>query len=183
MLVFMDAEFTGLQKDTQLISIGFVAEDGNELYLEFNDIDMETQDQWIKDNVLNNTAYYGNVPVNDIVDEVNYYVGDKQELLGVVLNWFKQYDDVLIVADVGHYDMVLFLDLFGGAFNLPKNICASYHDINQDIADFEHITEQEAFNTSREDFISNYNITVLGNKHNSLYDAKVCKEIYNIIHE
>ena len=34
--VFFDTEFTGLQQDTDLISIGFVAEDGEELYIELN---------------------------------------------------------------------------------------------------------------------------------------------------
>lgn len=55
MKVFFDTEFTGLQKDTNLISIGFVDENDNELYLEIKDTDVSQVDNWIKENVLDNT--------------------------------------------------------------------------------------------------------------------------------
>ena len=76
--------------------------------------------------------------------------------------------------------MVFFIDIFGGAFDIPENVNPACHDINQDIANYEHISETEAFNRSREDFIFTYNTEVEGIKHNSLYDAKVIKEIYEI---
>jgi len=34
--IFFDTEFTGLHKDTTLISIGLIAEDGRTFYAEFN---------------------------------------------------------------------------------------------------------------------------------------------------
>ena len=37
MKVFFDTEFTGLYKDTNLISIGLVSEDGKEFYAEIDD--------------------------------------------------------------------------------------------------------------------------------------------------
>ena len=37
MNIFFDTEFTGLTSDPRLLSIGMVAEDGQELYLELTD--------------------------------------------------------------------------------------------------------------------------------------------------
>ena len=77
--------------------------------------------------------------------------------------------------------MMLFVDLFGNAFNLPKNINPVCHDINQDIANRYDLSETWAFNKSREEILEENGINIEGNKHNALYDAKVIKEIYNIL--
>ena len=37
MKIFFDTEFTGLHKNTTLISIGMIAEDGKTFYAEFTD--------------------------------------------------------------------------------------------------------------------------------------------------
>ena len=91
------------------------------------------------------------------------------------------YSDVQLISDVCHYDMMLFIDMFGTAFDLPKNINAACHDINQDIAQFFNISEKDAFDYSREKILTDKSITINGNKHNSLYDAKVIGAIYNMI--
>ena len=80
-----------------------------------------------------------------------------------------------------HYDFVLLIDLFGSAFDLPKNINPACYDVNQDIARFLDISNKEAFDKSREDFLWDYGINIPGEKHNSLYDALVIKEIYQFI--
>ena len=92
--------------------------------------------------------------------------------------WLKDYDSVQLVSDVCHYDMVLFIDIFGTAFDLPSNVSPSCHDINQDIAVYMDITEKEAFGISREKFLGCYLSDIKGKKHNALYDAKVIKGIY-----
>lgn len=68
MLLFMDAEFTGLRKDTTLISLGIVAEDGKKFYAEFTDYDENQCNQWINDNVINNLLLYP-IPYSRDVDE------------------------------------------------------------------------------------------------------------------
>lgn len=171
----------GLYKDTDLISIGLVSEDGKELYCEISDDKLKWTDDWIAENVLANTIYYGGKEVSSIVNEEDYFVGSKIEIQGVLRNWLRQFDSVQLVSDVCHYDMVLFIDLFGTAFDLPKNVSASCHDINQDIANYYYITESEAFEVGREDILKDNDVFVEGEKHNSLYDAKVIKEIYNIV--
>ena len=181
MKIFLDTEFTGLQKNTQLISIGLISETGKEFYAEFASVNTEQVEDWIKENVLTNTVKYGNVNIVDIVlNEEDYHFGTKEEIKKELSNWLNQFEDVELVSDVCHYDMVLFIDIFGTAFDIPKNVSPVCHDINQDISNLEYITDTEAFNRSREDILKNYHIDIKGAKHNSLYDAKVIKEIYEI---
>lgn len=182
MFIFLDTEFTGLHKDTQLVSIGLISEDGKEFYAEIGGINTEVQDEWIKENVLDNTIMYGNASITDIVlDETNYHKGSKEEIREQLIEWLNQFPEVQIISDVCHYDFVLFIDLFGSAFDLPDNVSAYCHDINQDIANFYSIPDDAAFNFSREDILAEHSIEINGNKHNSLYDAKVIKAICEII--
>ena len=176
--VYIDTEFEGLWKTANLISLGLVSDDGKELYIEFNDIDVDKQSDWIKQNVLANTVYYGNIDLMAITKTSNYFVGDKYEVKNKLIEWFKQFPEVQIVSDVCHYDFVQFIDIFGTAFDLPANINASCHDINQDIARFYYIPEKVAFDMSREDILENFGVYIDGWKHNALYDAKVIREIY-----
>lgn len=54
MNLYFDCEFTGLHRNTTLISLGIVSEDGRKFYAEFTDYDRNQCDEWIKENVLNN---------------------------------------------------------------------------------------------------------------------------------
>ena len=60
MKLFFDTEFTGLHKDTTLVIIGIVAENGQRFYAEFSDYDESQCDDWIKENVLKHTILAGN---------------------------------------------------------------------------------------------------------------------------
>lgn len=51
-LLFFDTEFTGLRKDTTLISLGIVADNGKKFYAEFTDFNWGYVDEWIQKNVL-----------------------------------------------------------------------------------------------------------------------------------
>lgn len=184
MKIFFDTEFTGLYKNTTLISIGLVDEDGRSFYAEFTDYDESQCDDWIKENVINNLL------LNDyetfekrIINGDTYVRGTKETISEELKEWLLPYYRVQLVSDVCHYDMVLFIDIFGNAFDIPSCINPSCHDINQDIAKFYNIHENEAFDKSREDIIGEYRYLVVGDKHNSLYDAKVIKAIYEIIQQ
>ena len=52
--VYYDAEFTGLHRNTTLISIGMVSELGSKFYAEFIDFDREQIDEWLNENVISN---------------------------------------------------------------------------------------------------------------------------------
>lgn len=183
MKIFFDTEFEGLYKNANLISIGLITEDGKQLYIENDDIIPEYQSEWIKDNVLPNTVNYGDINILEICDNLtDYFVGRDYQICNQLTEFFKQYDYVELVSDVCHYDMVQLIDIFGDVFSLPKNVCCACYDINQDIARFKGISLQEAFDYNREELLKELGVEDLGaiNKHNSLYDAKIIKKIYEI---
>jgi len=186
MKIFFDTEFTGLHKNTTLISIGLIDEEGRSFYAEFNDYDLSQCDDWIKENVIAHLKYHGthtNMQLwgHDPKENLTYAIGDTEFIQEKIEQWLLSYDKVQLVSDVCHYDMVLFIDIFGGAFDIPNNVNPACHDINQDIAMYYMLTESEAFDKSREDILKDFNVTIDGDKHNSLYDAKVIKEIYKAI--
>lgn len=196
MKIFFDTEFTGLHRDTTLISIGLITEYGNIFYAEFTDYNKSQIDQWIVDNVLKNLFIYNIIPKPEIgirmsnVSEADMFKGNTNYIKEKLKSWI---DDCLSlnnentiewVSDVCHYDFVLLIDLlYCHALNIPygKHNSAC-HDINQDIAKYYNISEIEAFDKNREDILKEHNIkTIFGKKHNALYDAEIIKELYNIV--
>lgn len=178
--IFFDTEFTGLRKDTTLISIGLVSEDNKQFYAELIDYDEKQCDDWIKENVIKKLYKY-NWKERESKYIPNYHLGAKSEIGMVLGNWLAQFDSVEFVSDVSHYDMVLLINLLGGVWGLPKHICPACIDINQ--AKKYNITLQQAFDESREDILyqNHRENKVKGDKHNALYDAKVIREIYQIL--
>lgn len=185
MNLFFDCEFTGLRKDTTLVSIGIVAENGKKFYAEFSDYDESQCDDWIKENVLKHTILAGNDTLAARLGEdsnTTVVLGSKADIRNELGEWLKQFDSVQFVSDVSHYDFVLLIDLFGGAFDLPKNVSSACYDINQDIAKHYGISEREAFDKSREEIVSELcGEFIAGDKHNALYDAEVIKAIYEAV--
>ena len=184
MKIFFDTEFTGLHKNTTLISLGMIAEDGRTFYAEFLDYDNLQIDDWIRDNVIVNLKYRTCIEnwCNENTENFEC-VGYSYKIRQWLKEWLEVYETVELVSDCCHYDMVLFIDIFGDAFCIPSYVNPVCHDINQDIAKRFMITEREAFDLSREALLKAYvesNI-IEGDKHNSLYDAKVIREIYKIV--
>lgn len=180
--LFFDTEFTGLHKDTTLISIGIVSEDGRKFYAEFTDYDEKQCDDWVKENVINNLCLDGMGDGALSIDENAHCIlvnGSKGYVKSELSKWLSRFKTVQFVSDVCHYDFVLLIDLFGGAFDLPQNVCPVCHDINQDIARHYGISEAEAFDKSREDIVLELcGEEIKGRKHNALYDAEVIRAIY-----
>ena len=172
MKIFFDTEFTGLHKNTTLISIGLISESGKTFYAELSDYDKTQVDDWINENVIANLGWDFDV------------VGDRKTVAKELMAWLSQFETVEWVSDVSHYDFVLLIDLlYGHALKMPYGIHnAACHDINQDIASYYGISEIESFDKSREEILDEYGISFSGRKHNALYDAKVIKAIYEMIH-
>lgn len=184
-LIFMDTEFTGLHKDTTLVSIGLVSDDFKTFYAEFTDYDKTQVDEWLKENVINKLTIKEDLTPNQIgfVEEYEGCIrikSNKIQIKEYLLKWISQFDEVQLISDCCHYDMVLFVDIFGSAWELPKNVCPSCHDINQDIAEYYDITEREAFDIDRSDMFTNIDTQGKG-KHNSLADACDICRIYRTI--
>lgn len=176
--VFFDCEFTGLHQYTTLISIGLISECGKTFYAELTDYDKSQIDQWLQENVIDNFTipsylednnsriYYRN---KEDKSEINYK-GDLKDLKNVLQDWLNQFELVEMYSDCLSYGWVLFNQIFGHAFNIPKNIyyipfdlCTAFKikgidpDINrEEFADY--------FTNSR--------------KHNALHDAIVIKTCF-----
>ncbi len=185
MKIFFDTEFTGLHKNTTLISIGLVADDGRKFYAEMTDYDRGQLNPWLKENVIGNLMRQedDNTPEDAYPDW--YYSGSTEFIRPKLLRWLEEFDYVEWVSDVAHYDFILLIDLvFKDAISMGNaGYPAVCYDINNDIAVFHGISIDEAFDLSREDILEANGVVLTEVvKHNALYDAEVIRAIYNIIH-
>lgn len=171
MKVFFDTEFTGLHQNTTLISIGLVSEDGKTFYAELTDYDKSQVDDWIRNNVIANTSYLkesGNMDIGSTSLYSYYHVGASNTIRADLCDWLSQWDHVEMWSDCLSYDWVLFNQLFGHAFNIPKNV----YYIPFDICTLMKMKGVDP-DVSREEFAG-----IDGKKHNALHDAKVIKACY-----
>lgn len=160
MKLFFDTEFTGLHQHTNLLSIGIVDENGREFYRELDDYDTSQLNDWLKDNVIAN--FTNEQPVNRIILEQH------------LREWLRGYDygeKLEIWSDCLAYDWVLFCEIFGGAFEIPKNI----YYIPFDICTYMKIKGVDP-DVNREEFVGLE--PLISAKHNALHDAKVIKACY-----
>lgn len=127
--VFLDTEFTGLHKNTTLLSLAMVAENGEEFYAEFSDYDENQVSDWVQENVMNKLQFRGNEFVMIKQGKTLMMKGDKDRVRIESELWLKQFNNIEIWADVLAYDWVLFGDLFGGAMKIPENIFYAPFDL------------------------------------------------------
>ena len=190
MKIFLDSEFTKLDKDGELISLGLVTEDNREFYAEFNDYDENQIDDWLQENVINNLVFkdvlielngrdtyaHYDVSLLSIPKSKKVTIKSCKHTIGEYIKKFLEiYKDVEIWSDCLAYDCMLFCNIFGGALKIPNNI----YYIPFDIATLMKIKGVDP-DINREEFINN---SVKGNKHNALYDAKVIKACYEKLME
>lgn len=179
--IYFDTEFTGLHKNTTLISLALVSQNNQAFYIELTDYDRNQITSWLEENVL---AKLGIDKINkDFIksfSQFQYMKGSKSEILPKLKLWLDQFEKIEIWSDCLSYDWVLFNDLFGTALDIPKNIsyipldiCTKFHDngIDPDI--------------TREEFVSELlNKTKHDAKHTALWDAyiiKLCNEKLDLI--
>ena len=162
MEIFFDTEFTGLKKETTLISIGMIAADGKTFYAELSDYNKNQINEWLQTNVIDNL---GNAD----------FVGTKNEVALSIQEWLQQFDKVELWSDTLAYDWVLFCDLFGHAFNIPSNVYYIPFDIST-------LLKSNGIDPdiNREEFAK---IKDASQKHNALWDARVIKKCYEMLTE
>jgi len=198
--LFLDTEFSGLHQKTTLISLGLVSECGKTFYSEFTDFDKTQIDEWLQNNVIDNLLYTDEITAacgswehwfsekSNFANVLSFTLAEKDmsefHCIGatpMVKNrlekWLSQFDKIEIWSDCLSYDWVLFNNIWGHAFNLPKNI--SY--IPLDICTLFNIKGIDP-DINREEFIADFSKSediLHGKKHNALYDAYVIRECYN----
>lgn len=131
--VFLDTEFTALDKTASLISIGLAAETGAMFYAEITSYDPADASQWVQENVLPHLSGNLRASSNAKVEESMFVRGHLVDISRVLRNWFARFGDnnsIEIWADVLAWDWVLFCDLFGGAFAIPPQV----HYIPRDLS-------------------------------------------------
>ena len=186
--VFFDTEFTGLHQNTTLISIGLISECGKTFYAELTDYDKSQIDDWLQTNVIDNLKFNKEKGTNIFWNKgVSTEFFGETDLLKIYLTeWLSQFESVEIWSDCLSYDWVLFNQIFGHAFNIPKNV----YYIPFDICTLFYAKGIDA-DISREKFVSNtfsesgepLFFDAEGNmiekqKHNALWDAKIIRQCF-----
>lgn len=168
--IFFDTEFTGLHQNTTLISIGLVSECGKTFYAELTDYDKSQVDGWIQENVIDKLL--GNEMFKDNYWDHNLRMGGNSPAVkGALEVWLNQFEQVEMWSDCLSYDWVLFCQLFGHAFNIPKNV----YYIPFDICTLFSVKGIDP-DISREEFAE---VKIKDKKHNALFDAQVIKKCYD----
>lgn len=179
--VFFDTEFTGLHQQTTLISIGLISEDGKTFYAEFTDYDRDQIDDWLAENVIKNLVHKDS-PEYQSPDCLGGHDESKVSFFGNIgyvrhqlEEWFKQFERVEIWSDCLAYDWVLFCQIFGGAFKVPKNI----YYIPFDICTLMKVKGVDP-DVNREEFVEDYFFAapLVAKKHNALWDAVIIQHCY-----
>lgn len=186
---YIDTEFTGLRKDTDLISVGISSPSGDVFYAELNDYDSNKVNDWIEENVIAKLAY-NEVP-QTLTETVNedgtldiYMKGNRDDVREAMLDWLERTSlpgaKWQFIGDVCQYDKMVIDDLFGGALNLPERMSRTWIDINDMLAEALDITVDKAFDISRVDFVKNTRIVEdeFFQQHNALNDAIIIQAIH-----
>lgn len=182
--IFFDTEFTGLHQKTTLISIGLISECGKTFYAELTDYDKSQIDDWLQENVIKNLS------LSSLDNQAFLHcwklVSDSENVKEALAAWLFQFESVEMWSDCLSYDWVLFNQLFGHAFNIPKNvyyipfdICTLFYakGVDADVS-----REKFASNTFSESgeplFFDETGNMIDSQKHNALWDAKVIRECF-----
>ena len=113
-----DCEFIENGYTVELISIGIVAEDGRELYLQSIEFDPGNANDWVRENVFPH-----------LTDEWNGRATIKDKILAFMD--IEKYGKPELWGYYSAYDHVAFCQLFGTMMDLPKGYPMYTHDIKQ----------------------------------------------------
>ena len=199
MYVYVDMEFTSLERDADYISIGLCDKEGHSFYAEFNDFSFGKVSEWTFKNVCQRMT---NPPTNL---QGNHWEmrGNRHDIRLNLLIWLDAIHNstncgIQFVGDCCHYDMVFLIDLlWSNALKVPEWISPVMVDINDDLSnlvataylgkrtegdhDVAFNPYHHAFNLSRDEYASHITNAPRGLQHNAMYDAYVIRAIHQSI--
>lgn len=171
--IFFDTEFTGLHQKTMLISIGLISENGRTFYAETWGYDTTQIDDWLNQNVIAHLRFNGITDSDPVLDKKHHAMkGSARQVSAKLAEWISQFDTCEMWSDCLAYDWVLFCNLFGGAFDIPKNV----YYIPFDLATLLKVKGVDP-DVNREEYAELEAGGAL--KHNALWDAEVIKACYD----
>lgn len=174
MKYYLDEEFIDDGKTIDLISIGIVAEDGRELYLQSVEFDEQKASDWVKENVLcglplcpccGHKCNHEEQPTGKCRSKKCMWrnrAAIKAEILAFLD--VEKYGYPELIGWCCAYDFVAFCQLFGTMMDVPRFIPHSMIDIQQ-ILDERGITD---------DMLPKQE----GQVHNALADARYIRTLY-----
>ncbi len=120
MRFWYDCEFIDDGRTIDLISIGIVAEDGRELYMESADVDKGKASQWVRENVFPHL-------------KGGEYRWPLRSIRVTLLDFFdiEEYGEPELWGYYSAYDHVAFCQIFGTMMDLPKGYPMYTRDIKQ----------------------------------------------------
>lgn len=116
MKYFLDTEFIEYPNTIELISLGIVAEDGRELYLESSWVPWERASPWVLENVKPHLKGVG-ISLSLFPERILEFVGEDKSP-----EFWGYYAD---------YDWVVFCWCFGTMMDLPKHFPMYCNDLKQ----------------------------------------------------
>ena len=185
--IYMDSEFTGLHRNTSLISIGLVSDTGSSFYAEFTDYDKSQVDGWIQENVISHLSLEPGTWKRDeingstIVTACDNSSNIRSRLLKWLENeWVLTDRKLQFFVDCYAYDWVLLVDLLTGgksALDMPEYIYYIPIDLSTVLWSM-----MEDPDIGREEFCSwNYHEKDNSVKHSAYGDALVIEKCFDRI--
>lgn len=177
-LLFIDTEFTSLNQQGSLISLGMLASDGSSFYAEFSDYEAQDLNDWIKQNVLVHLQFTEQPDgFKEIKDQMHWKLkGNKDFIQTELRQYLTRFEKVVCWLDYVAYDWVFFCELFGGSMNLPPEL----YYIPFDLPTLFRIKGVDPDET-RKDFLA-HEIAALESPpqaHHALADAKLTAMAYH----
>jgi hypothetical protein len=193
--VFFDCEFTGLHKNTTLISIGLISECGKTFYAELTDYDRLQINDWVRNNVISKLNYpkiESNAKMASLSDDTRsdmVIYGTQDDVKFHLIHWLKQFKEIEMWGDVLAYNWVLFCQIFGGGRNIPCKYIGDDSPIEGeivwhpsyipfDIATLFYVKGIDP-DINREEYVG---VNDSSDKHNALHDARIIRKCFNKLH-
>ncbi|MBF9140833.1 3'-5' exoribonuclease domain-containing protein [Hymenobacter properus] len=186
--IFFDTEFTGLHKNTTLMSIGLIDEFGDTFYAELTDYDESQVNEWLRENVIANFRLNDQQAGQFFVEQDELSLckattirATKNEVNTALILWLANQEvrkgPIQMWSDCLAYDWVLFNDLLADYTNGYPQLPAQIHYIPMDICP---LFEMKGVNPdiSREEYSGRKASYWTGSKHNALHDALTIKDCY-----
>ena len=149
--------------------MSLVSDADHSFYAEFSDYHRHQIDNWLRDNVLAHCRWQNAIDYfHHQQDRQTQVYGDRAFIAPHLRAWLDRFDAITIWADCYAWDWVLFAQLFGGAFGLPRHI----HYMPGDLSTLFRARGLDP-DTDREPFAALEPQGSPRAKHNALWDAQV----------